>query len=114
MNRSEGIRTSWMQMGLQKERRYSIDVRLKARLVANGFSQKEVIDYNKIISPVVKHSSSRVLLALVAQFYLEQQHLDVKMSFLHGDLEETIYMDQLEGFLAEGKEDHVCQLTKSL
>ena len=60
----------------------------------------------------MKHSSIRVLLALVAQFDLELQQLDVKTAFLHGDLEGT--MDQLEGFLAEGKEDHVCQLKKSL
>jgi len=90
------------------------DARFKARLVAKGFSQKEGIDYNEIFSPVVKHSSIRVLLALVAQFDLELQQLDVKTAFLHGDLEETIYMDQPEGFLAEGKEDHVCQLKKSL
>ena len=88
--------------------------RFKARLVAKGFSQKEGIDYNEIFSPVVKHSSIRVLLALVAQFDLELKQLDVKTAFLHGDLEETIYMDQPEGFLAEGKEDHVCQLKKSL
>ena len=90
------------------------DVRLKARLVANGFSQKEGIDYKKIFSLVVKHSSSHVLLALVAQFDLELQHLDVKIVFLTGDLEETIYMDLPEGFLAEGKQNHVCQLMNSL
>ena len=88
--------------------------RFKARLVAKGFSQKEGIDYNEIFSPVVKHSSIRVLLALVAQFDLELQQLDVKTAFLHGDLEETIYMDQHEGFLGKGKEDHVYQLNKSL
>lgn len=83
-------------------------LRFKARLVAKGFSQKEGIDYDEIFSPIVKHSSIRVLLALVAQFDLELQQLDVKTAFLHGDLEEIIYMDQLEGFLAEGKEYHVC------
>ena len=88
--------------------------RFKARLVSKGFSQKEGIYYNEIFSPVVKHSSIRMLLALVAQFDLELQQLDVKTAFLHGDLEETIYMDQPKDFLAEGKKDHVCQLKKSL
>ena len=83
------------------------DARLKARLDAKGFIQNEGIDYNEIFSPVVKHSSIRRLLALVAQFDLDLQQLDVKTSFLHGNLEETIYTNQLEGFLAEGKEDHV-------
>lgn len=68
-------------------------LRFKARLVAKGFSQKEGIDYDEIFSPIVKHSSIRVLLALVAQFDLEFQQLDVKTAFLHGDLEEIIYMD---------------------
>jgi len=83
-------------------------------LVAKGFSQKEEIDYNEIFSPFVKYSSIHVLLALVAQFDLDLQQLDIKTIFLHGDLEEMIDMDQPEGFLAEGKEDHVCQLKKSL
>ena len=65
--------------------------RFKARLVAKGFSQKEGIDYNEIFSPVVKHSSIRVLLALVAQFDLELQQLDVKTAFLHGDLRDNLY-----------------------
>ena len=88
--------------------------RFKARLVAKGFAQKEGVDYNEIFSPVVKHTSIRVLLSLVAHGDLELEQLDVKTAFLHGDLEEEIYMYQLEGFKVEGKESQVCRLRKSL
>ena len=89
-------------------------VKHKARLVARGFTQKEGVDYNEIFSPVVRHTSIRVLLAMVAYQDLELEQLDVKTAFLHGELEEEIYMSQPEGFLVPGKEDHVCKLKRSL
>ena len=55
-----------------------------------------------------------MLFALVSLHDLELEQLDVKTTFLHGDLEERIYMQQPEGFVAIGKEDHVCLLKKSL
>ena len=82
--------------------------------MAKGYAQKEGIDYNEVFSPVVKHSSIRILLALVAQFDLELAQMDVKTALLHGDLEEDIYMTQSEGFKISGKEDLVCKLKKSL
>ncbi|KAH9727063.1 retrovirus-related pol polyprotein from transposon TNT 1-94-like protein [Citrus sinensis] len=82
--------------------------RYKARLVAKCFAQKEGIDYNEVFSPVVKHTSICILLALVAKNELELAQLDVKTKFLHGDLEEEIYMIQPCGFKVVGKENHVC------
>ncbi|KAG9458815.1 hypothetical protein H6P81_003323 [Aristolochia fimbriata] len=90
------------------------DVRYKARLVARCYAQKEGIDYNEVFSPVVKHSSIRILLALVAQLNLELAQLDVKTAFLHGDLREEIYMTQPDGYKVAGKENWVCKLNKSL
>lgn len=72
--------------------------RFKARLVAKGYTQREGIDYNEIYSHVVKHSSIRVVLAIVAQFGLYLEQMDVKIAFLHGVLEERIYMAQPRGF----------------
>ncbi|KAG8492742.1 hypothetical protein CXB51_010463 [Gossypium anomalum] len=89
-------------------------IRYKARLVAKGYAQKERIDYNEVFSPVVKHSSIRILLALVTQYDLELAQLDVKTAFLHSDLEEEIYMTQPDGFKVAGKENWFCKLTKSL
>ncbi|RVW79759.1 Retrovirus-related Pol polyprotein from transposon TNT 1-94 [Vitis vinifera] len=86
----------------------------KSRLVAKGFSQKEGIDYNEVFSPIVKHKSIRVLLAMVSVFNLELDQLDVKTAFLHGNLEEEIYMKQPEGFVDSEKSNHVCFLKKSL
>ncbi|KAH9718032.1 Integrase catalytic domain-containing protein [Citrus sinensis] len=67
------------------------------------------IDYNEVFSPVVKHTSIRILLALVTEYELELAQLDVKTTFLHGDLEEEIYMIQPCGFRVAGKENHVCR-----
>ena len=72
--------------------------RYKARLVAKGFSQKEGVDYNEIFSPVVEHNSIRLLLAFIAYEDLELDQLDVKTTFLHGELVELIYMQPPEGF----------------
>jgi hypothetical protein len=90
------------------------DARYKARLVAKGYSQVQGVDFDDVFSHVVKHSSIRILLALVAMHDLELEQLDVKTAFLHGKLEETIYMQQPKGFEIEGKEDHICLLKKSL
>jgi len=89
-------------------------IRYKARLVAKGYSQVEGVDFNEVFSPVVKHTSIRVLLSLVAMKNYELEQLDVKTAFLHGDLEEQIYMQQPEGYRIVGKENHVCLLQKSL
>ncbi|KAK1609790.1 hypothetical protein QYE76_033463 [Lolium multiflorum] len=88
--------------------------RFKARLVAKGFSQIPGVDYNDVFSPVVKHSSIRAFFGIVAMHDLELEQLDVKTAFLHGELEEEIYMDQPEGYVVPGKEDLVCKLKRSL
>ncbi|KAK0585008.1 hypothetical protein LWI29_022138 [Acer saccharum] len=88
--------------------------RCKARLVVKGFQQIEGIDYSEIFSLVVKLTTIRLVLSIVAAKGLYLEQLDVKTAFLHGDLEEEIYMQQPEGFAEDGKEELVCRLTKSL
>lgn len=88
--------------------------RHKARLVARGFTQKEGIDYHEVFAPVVKHVSIRTLLSLVVNLDLELEQMDVKPAFLHGNLEENLYMEQPEGYEEKSKPDHVCLLKKSL
>jgi hypothetical protein len=82
--------------------------------VVKGFQQKEGIDYTDIFSPVVKLTTIRSVLSIVAVEGLHLKQLDVKTVFLHGDLEEEIYMQQPDGFLMKGKENLVCKLKKSL
>jgi len=88
--------------------------RFKARLVVKGFNQRKGIDFDEIFSPVVKMTSIRTVLGLAASLNLEVEQMDVKTAFLHGDLEEEIYMEQPDGFQQKGKEDCVCRLRKSL
>jgi len=63
-------------------------------LVAKSYAQREGVDYNEVFSPVVKHSSIQILFALVSQYEVKLDQLDVKTAFLHVDLEEEIYMSQ--------------------
>ena len=66
--------------------------RYKARLVVKCFTQKKDIDFDEFFSPVMKMSSIRVMLGLAASMNIELEQLDVKTAFLHGDLEEEIYI----------------------
>ncbi|CAH2097396.1 unnamed protein product [Euphydryas editha] len=89
-------------------------VKFKARLVAKGFTQKQGIDYNEIFSPVVRHSSIRILFYLANEYDLYIDHIDVNTAFLNSDLNETIYMEQPEGFSDSKSKDKVCLLQKSI
>ncbi|KAJ9535862.1 hypothetical protein OSB04_un000976 [Centaurea solstitialis] len=86
----------------------------KARLVAQGFSQREAVDYFDTYAPVARITSIRVLLALSSIYNLYVHQMDVKTAFMNGDLDEEVYMRQQEGFVLPGNENKVCKLTKSL
>lgn len=71
--------------------------------------------FNEIFSPVVKYNSIGVLVAMVSMLDLELEQLDIKTSFVYGELEEQIYIKhQPEGFIILGKEDYAFLLKKSL
>ena len=79
----------------------------KARLVEKGYSQVPGIYFGDIFSPVAKVTSIRLFLSVATAFDFEIAHMDVKTTFLHGDLEEEIYMKQPEGFMVKGKKELV-------
>ena len=86
----------------------------KARLVAKGFSQKQTIDYFDTFAHVTRISSILILIAFSSIHKIFIHQMDVKTTFLNGDLEEEIYMLQPEGCITPGKEHKVCKLNKSL
>ena len=89
-------------------------VKHKARIVAKGYQQVEGVDYEETYAPVVKFTTIRTVLAIVACLDLELHQMDVKTAFLNGDLDEDVYMEQQQGFVDPGYPDHVCKLVKAL
>lgn len=92
------VKCRWV---LKKKCKSDNEVQYRARLVAKGFTQKGGIDYDETFSPVVRHSTLRLLFALSVKLGLDISQLDVKTAYLNGYLKEDIYMYAPEGFVSE-------------
>jgi len=86
----------------------------KARWVLCGFTQRPGIDFSETFSPVVKPATVRTVLSLALSRRWPVHQLDVKNTFLHGTLSETVYCAQPSGFEDSAHPDYVCRLNRSL
>ena len=90
------------------------DMTFKSRLVVKGFKQTHGIDYDETFSPVVMLKSIRVLLSIDAYYDYEIWQMDVKITFLNGNLLEDVYMTQPKGFVDPKYHNRVCKLQRSI
>ncbi|GJV51251.1 retrovirus-related pol polyprotein from transposon TNT 1-94 [Tanacetum coccineum] len=85
----------------------------KARLVAQGYSQEEGIDYDETFALVVRMEAIRIFLAFTTYMNFKVNQMDVKSSFLNGKLKEEVYVKQPPGFEISEFPDYVCKLDKA-
>ena len=86
----------------------------KARLVAKGYAQTYGINYEETYSPVAKMKIVRAIIAMAAAKGWSLHQMDVKNVFLHGDLQEEVYMEQPLGYVDQTRPNLVCRLKKAL
>lgn len=88
--------------------------RYKARLVAKGYHQQPGLDYTETFSPVVKAQTIRIVISIAVTNNWPLLQLDAKSAFLHGALDEEVYMSQPPGFVDPMFLTHVCKLHKAI
>lgn len=86
----------------------------KARLVVKGYSQQYGVDYTEVFAPVARMETIRLVVALAAQKGWIIYQLDVKSAFLHGELNEEVFVEQPCGYVQKGNEHKVYKLKKAL
>jgi hypothetical protein len=88
--------------------------RYKVRLVAKGYAHTHGIDYEETFAPVAKMATVRAVIAVAASRGWVLHQMDVKNAFLHGELQEEVYLDQPPGYEDMSHPNHVCRLRKAL
>jgi hypothetical protein len=88
--------------------------RYKARLVAKGYAQTYGINYEETYSPVAKMTTIRAIIAMATTKGWSLHQMDVKNAFLHGDLQEEVYMEQPPSYVDQTHPNLVCRLKKTL
>jgi hypothetical protein len=106
------IGTKWVFQNKQDE--FGIVIRNKARLVAQGFTQVEGLDFGETYAPIVRLEAIRFLLAFATHHDFKLYQMDVKSAFLNGPLSEEVYVEQPPGFEDSKRPNHVYKLRKAL
>jgi hypothetical protein len=106
------IGTKWVFRNKQDE--HGVVTRNKARLVAQGFTQVEGLDFGETYAPIARLESIRILIAYATNHDFKLYQMDVKSAFLNGPLQELVYVEQLPGFEDPRKPNHVFLLNKVL
>ncbi|GKB62455.1 putative ribonuclease H-like domain-containing protein [Tanacetum coccineum] len=106
------IGTKWVYRNKKDER--GIVVRNKARLVAQGYTQEEGIDYDEVFAPVARIEAIRLFLAYASFMNFVVYQMDVKSAFLYGKIEEEVYVYQPPGFEDPEFPDRVYKVEKAL
>jgi hypothetical protein len=88
--------------------------RHKMRFFSRGFSQVEGIDYEETFSPIARYTYIHMIISPTTSMGWRVHQMDVKTTFLIGEIEEEVYIEQPYGFMTHEKESHVCRLKKSL
>ena len=104
--------TKWIFKNKKDEN--GLVIRNKSRLVAKGFNQQEGIDYDETFAPVARLEAIRIFLAYAAQKNFTVYQMDVKTAFLNGELKETVFVAQPEGFINHHRPNDVYFLKKAL
>jgi hypothetical protein len=86
----------------------------KARFVARGFSQKEVIDYEENFAPVARYNLIGTIFSLAAMMKWKVHQMDVNTTLWNGEIKEEVYVEKLLGFETHDRETHVCKLKMDL
>ncbi|GJR34599.1 putative ribonuclease H-like domain-containing protein [Tanacetum coccineum] len=111
-NRKRAIGTKWVFRNKKDER--GIVIRNKARLVAQGYTQEEGIDYDEVFAPVARIEAIRLFLAYASFKDFVVYQMDVKSAFLYGKIEEEVYVCQPPGFEDPDFPDRVYKVEKAL
>nr|GEV57120.1 retrovirus-related Pol polyprotein from transposon TNT 1-94 [Tanacetum cinerariifolium] len=98
----------------KKKDEHGTTTKNKARLVAQGYSQEERIDYDETFAPVARMEAIKIFLAFATYMNFKVYQMDVKSAFLNGKLKEEVYVKQPPGFESSEFSNYVCKLKKAL